>query len=134
MRTSAHALRDAMDRGAVAAWYRGDKVQSAVVGMNPNWLLYKEHDGSSPDFSNPQLIWSPVATRPRQPFTRSTVPKGALWKKKGSFTWLVPTAYCENHLFLSDGSSTGYEELDGVYEYSIDGGVTWGKANQEMKG
>ena len=133
MRTSAQALRAAMESGAVASWYRGENVQSAVAGMNPHWLTYKEHDGSSPDFSNPQLVWRRKPCRPRAPFNQTTVPKHALWRVSGGGgPFYTVNAYGLDGLVLYSHEMVTWSNLSESFEYSIDGGVTWGPANQEV--
>lgn len=130
MRTPAQALRDAIASGAVQAWDRGEKIQLDAVDKT-GWVFWGGDNHQTPGFSDPDLIWRPAPTKRRIPFTRATVPKGALWNLR-NFKWETALEFRSCDVRFSGGDLMTYERIAEIADYSTDGGVTWQPGSMEV--
>lgn len=131
MRTSAQAFRDAIKSGAVEAWNRGEKIQHREERAIA-WDMWDGKEGHTPSFSSPAWIWRPAPTKRRIPFTRATVPKGALWNLSGGGSWKVALSYNPEGLVFPHSESVTYRDLASS-DYSTDGGATWQPGSMEVE-
>lgn len=131
MRTPAQALREAIKSGAVEAWNRREKIQfRGDEGPFADWSLREDY---APQFSDEDLFWRPAPAKRRIPFTLPTVPKHALWRVAGpGHPFYTVNVYGEDGLILNSNTVVTWVNLSESFEYSIDGGVTWERANQEV--
>lgn len=131
MRTPAQALREAIKSGAVEAFGRGEKIQASDGGGWEDWE--PTHEGHAPVFHLHGTVWRPSPTKRRIPFTLSTAPKHALWRVAGpGHPFYTVNVYGEDGLILNSNTVVTWVNLSESFEYSIDGGVTWERANQEV--
>ena len=131
MRTPAQALRDAIASGAVEAWNQGRVVQLATFSTN-EWVDFDVKSDCLPEFTSTIWHWRPAPTKRRIPFTRATVPKGALWNLRGGGFWMVALCYKPEGLLFPHSEFATYRDLASS-DYSTDGGATWQPGSLEVE-
>ena len=137
MRTSRAALREAVESGVLKAWMRDEKIQFRGEGKT-EWLDWSDPEGGCiPAFGNEELYWRPAPEKKHVPFTLDTVPKGAIWRARISPASIcVITGYGPNGVTFGPPaapSEHSYEALSCWSLYSLDGGLTWHPASQEVE-
>ena len=122
MRTPQQAVLAVLNDGTAYAFGMGRNIQSRLLG-DEKW---NDFHGVAPGFSNPNIRWrvKPDAMK-EVPFTRLTIPKGAIWTFGGGASWLTIRAYDETGVLFEEKEFVSYESLGNLFKYSRDGGETW---------
>lgn len=136
-RTSRAALREAVESGALKAWMRDEKIQFTAEGKT-QWLDWSDPEGGNiPSFGNEELYWRVAPEKKRVLFTLETVPKGAIRRARISPASIsVITGYGVKGVTFGPPaapSEHSYEGLSSWSSYSLDGGITWCPAYQEIE-